>query len=136
MLKTKSAVFSFLLLFVAAVVVSSCAPHYKKQPTPGPSAGPPPWAPAHGKRAKYTYRYYPSTHVYFNIERGIYYYRSGDTWVDTYTLPTTIIVNRDNYIILKMDVDRPYAFHGDVVKKYPPGWKKKKQKKKRKKYSY
>lgn len=132
----KKPVFLYFILFLITVMMSSCAPRYSKSQDPGPSLGPPPWAPAHGKRAKYTYRYYPSTHVYFNIERGIYFYRSGDAWIDTYTLPTTIIIDRDNYIVLKMDVDRPYAFHGDVVKKYPPGWKKKKQKKKRKKYPY
>lgn len=127
---------SFFILFLIAFVMGSCAPRYSKAPAPEPSLGPPPWAPAHGKRAKYTYRYYPSLHVYFNIERGIYFYRTGDAWVDAYNLPTTIIIDRDNYVIIKMDADRPYAFHGDVVKKYPPGWKKKKQKMKRKKKSY
>jgi len=39
-------------------------PHVKK--------GPPPWAPAHGHRAKYRYQYYPSTSVYFDVEGYIF----------------------------------------------------------------
>ena len=36
--------------------------------------GPPPHAPAHGYRAKHTYRYYPDASVYFDISRKIYFY--------------------------------------------------------------
>lgn len=136
MQKTKSIVFSFLFLITIIFVAGSCAPHYKKEPAPGPAAGPPPWAPAHGKRAKYTYRYYPAAHVYFNRERGIYFFRSEDAWVDAYTLPVTIQIDIDNYVILKMDTDRPYLYHGPVKEKYPPGWKKNKGKKKGRKFSY
>lgn len=32
--------------------------------------GPPPWAPAHGYRAKHSYHYYPSAEVYFDTGRG------------------------------------------------------------------
>ncbi len=39
--------------------------------------GPPPWAPAHGYRAKHRYRYYPSAEIYFDLGRGIYFYYEG-----------------------------------------------------------
>ena len=38
-----------------------------------PKAGPPPHAPAHGHRAKYSYQYYPSCYVYFDISRRCYF---------------------------------------------------------------
>jgi hypothetical protein len=42
--------------------------------------GPPPHAPAHGYRAKYSYRYYPSCYVYFDISSKFYFYLAGDGW--------------------------------------------------------
>lgn len=124
MIKKYSFVFMVLLL---GITVSSCAPYTysgRKSPDTELSSGPPPWAPAHGRRAKFTYRYYPSSFVYFSIDRGIYYYLSDGVWVDSYSLPRTIVI-RDDYIILKMDVEKPHVFHKDVAKRYPPGLKKK-----------
>ena len=34
--------------------------------------GPPPRAPAHGYRAKYTYHYYPSSCIYFDASRCLH----------------------------------------------------------------
>ncbi len=123
--------FVLFMTLLSGITLSSCAPHTyidKKSPAPGLSSGPPPWAPAHGHRAKFTYRYYPSSFVYFNIDRGMYFYLSDGMWVNSYSLPHTISLSPDDYVILKMDVDKPYAFHKDVAKKYPPGLKKKKSK--------
>ena len=41
---------------------------------PEVKGGPPPHAPAHGARAKYTYNYYPSAQLYFDISRKVYFY--------------------------------------------------------------
>jgi hypothetical protein len=79
-----------------------------------------PWEPPRGERAKFTYRYFPSSFVYFNIDRGIYFYLSEGKWVDSYSLPQAIPIDRDDYVILKMIIDKPYMFHKDVVKKHPP----------------
>lgn len=131
-MKTMIKKYSFLfMVFLLGVTVSSCATYtYPDKKSPGPelSSGPPPWAPAHGYRAKFTYRYYPSSLVYFNIEKGVYFYLSNGVWVNSYYLPQTISIAPDGYVILKMDVDKPYTFHKDVVKRHPPGLKKKKKK--------
>jgi hypothetical protein len=79
-----------------------------------------PWEPTRGERAKFTYRYFPSSFVYFNIDRGIYFYLSEGKWVNSYSLPKAIPIDRDPHVILKMIIDKPYMFHEDVVKKYPP----------------
>lgn len=42
--------------------------------------GPPPWAPAHGYRAKQKYRYYPSHNVYHDPSTGIFWSLQGGIW--------------------------------------------------------
>jgi hypothetical protein len=94
--------------------------------------GPPPWAPAHGYRAKHKYRYYPSLYVYFDIGREIYFYLEGDEWKVVVTLPKDIKIGGNKYVTLQMDSERPYIYHADVVRNYPPGQQKSKSKGKNK----
>ena len=83
-------------------------------------SGPPPWAPAHGHRAKHRYYYYPESHVYFDTGRGLYFYYGGDGWRASVSLPSEIRINVGEYVEFEMDHDRPYRYHNDVVKRYPP----------------
>jgi hypothetical protein len=92
--------------------------------------GPPPWAPAHGYRAKYQYRYYPSAYVYFDIGRKLYFYYDGGGWRVSASLPLGIQIEVSDYVILEMDTEQPYQYHAEVVKRYPPGQQKKSDKKK------
>lgn len=99
-----------------------------RPPPPGPPAyekGPPPWAPAHGYRAKYQYRYYPSSYVYYDTGRGLYFYYEGDNWRVGVSLPSHIHIDVGDYVTLDMDTDRPYTYHSDVAHRYPPGQSKK-----------
>jgi hypothetical protein len=82
--------------------------------------GPPPWAPAHGHRAK-QYQYYASAQVYFDVERKIYFYYSDGDWRVSASLPDSIRVNLGEYVTLEMGTDQPYIYHSDVVRQYPPG---------------
>ena len=91
---------------------------------------PPPWAPAHGYRAKHQYRYYPSSHVYYDTGRGIYFYYGDGKWRISVSLPSHIHIDAGDYVSLEMNTDEPYRFHPDVVKRYPPGQLKNKHKKK------
>jgi hypothetical protein len=90
-MKTMIRKYSFLfMVMLLGITVISCATYTytdKKPRGKEPSLGPPPWAPAHGYRAKFTYRYYPSSFVYFSIEKGIYFYLSDGVWVDSYSHP-------------------------------------------------
>ncbi len=97
---------------------------------PGPAyverePGPPPWAPAHGHRAHHRYYYYPESAVYFDVGRNLYFYSVGGTWRSSVTLPVGIHVDLASYSVLEMDADRPYIYHGDVERRYPPGQMKK-----------
>ena len=88
--------------------------------------GPPPWAPAHGHRAKHRYYYYPTYRVYHEREQGVwFYYRDGE-WRVTVSLPSEIRIDMNDYVVLEMDDDRPYRYDHEVVKRYPPGQLKKK----------
>ena len=99
-----------------------------RQYGPPHKKGPPPWAPAHGYRAKYRYRYYPSVYVYFDIGRRLYFYLHHGEWRVSAKLPVGIRVAVDEYVILEMDNDKPYKFHSEVVERYPPGHQKQKGK--------
>lgn len=135
--------FAGLILCAVALALSGCVDHYgvkieggKKHhnggtvhaPPPGKGNGPPPWAPAHGRRAKYEYRYYPSHSVYFEPTRSVWFYLDGGSWSMGASLPATIAVGSSTWVTLEMDVDKPHTHHQSVVKKYPPGQKKKKNK--------
>lgn len=102
-------------------VVIGTQPHYEVVE----HHGPPPWAPAHGYRAKHRYYYYPSSHVYFDVGRGLYFHYEGGGWRVGASLPVGIHIDVNEYVELEMDTDKPYHYHSEVVKRYPPGQAKK-----------
>ena len=83
--------------------------------------GPPPWAPAHGYRAKHHYRYYPGACVYYDVGRKIYFYPQEGEWRVAASLPAGIRLDVRSYTALDMDADKPYVYHDEVTKRYPPG---------------
>jgi len=91
----------------------------KKMGADSPGGGPPPWAPAHGYRAKYQYRYYPGVQVYFDSGRGLYFWLSGGGWQVGARLPGGIALS-GSYVNLDMDAAKPYQWHAEVVLRYPP----------------
>jgi hypothetical protein len=104
-------------------------PTYRHEPPPPPrEAGPPPWAPAHGYRAKHHYRYYPESYVYYDTGRSVYFYSEGGRWGASVSLPSSIHIDVEEYVSIEMDTDQPYRYHSEVVKKHPPGHHKKKWK--------
>lgn len=50
--------------------------------------GPPPWAPAHGYRAKSHYTYFPSLNFYFDNKAGVYFFFENSIWVRKTALPS------------------------------------------------
>jgi len=115
----------------SSIILRDEPPVYAPVP---PEPGPPPWAPAHGHRAKYRYYYYPETYVYFDINRRLYFYFHTNRWIASVSLPTGIYIDVNNYIVLDMDVDEPYRYHSEVVKRYPPGHSKRYNDKKKGKH--
>lgn len=57
-------------------------------PGRGPDAqGPPPWAPAHGYRAKTRYVFFPTIGIYYDLNKKIYTYYEGGKWITVNALP-------------------------------------------------
>ena len=84
------------------------------------ASGPPPWAPAHGRRAKDVYYYYPAYEVYRNASTGAWIYLSGDGWQVGAALPTHFSINSESsFVSLEMSTDRPYLYHESVLHWYP-----------------
>ena len=99
------------------------------QPVFYEKAGPPPWAPAHGYRAKHSYHYYPSSNVYHERDQRVWFYYRDGGWRMSASLPSEIRIEMNDYVVLDMDDDRPYHYDHEVIKRYPPGQLKKKNKK-------
>ncbi len=92
-------------------------------PAPVPVGGPPPWAPAHGRRAQlYQYYYYPAAGVYFNVATGSYFYMNGGSWQVGMSLPSTVVIDPGAYVSLQLDTDRPYLYYDQHRAKYK-GWR-------------
>lgn len=92
--------------------------------------GPPPHAPAHGYRAKYQYRYYPSCSVYYDAGRKIYFYLNGENWRVSASLPNNLRIRLGDFVGIEMDTDKPYTHYQEHKAKYPPGQLKHKKHKK------
>ncbi len=81
-----------VLLFIFIISFDSCSLF---KPTPGPppktgshvKKGPPPWAPAHGYRAKTRYVFFPSIGVYYDLNQSIYTYPIEGRWITVDVLP-------------------------------------------------
>ena len=83
--------------------------------------GPPPHAPAYGYRAKYKYRYYPASSVYYDMDRSLYFYLEGPNWRISASLPHAIQVGLGDHVVLEMEADKPYIHYDEHKHKYPPG---------------
>ncbi|UII19403.1 hypothetical protein [Fulvivirga ligni] len=86
--------------------------------------GPPPWAPAHGYRAKTRYVYFKDHDVYYDHERGVYISLSGKGWKVEAKLPDVlqkIDLNTTARIDLDFDGLDPQRLHKEHMKLYPKG---------------
>ena len=54
-------------------------------------------------------------------------------WRVSASLPAGVRLDVHSYTVLDMDADKPYVYHGEVAKRYPPGQLKKADKGKGKK---
>ena len=96
------------------------APDQSQARYEGKNSGPPAHAPAHGYRAKHHYRYYPDAYVYYDTNRGAYFYLYHGQWRISVSLPDYINLG-SGYISLELDTDEPYRYHDEHKEKYPPG---------------
>ena len=55
------------------------------------SQGPPPWAPAHGYRAKTRHIYFPNQNMYYDIQKSNYIYFSNGKWSISSRVPSIFV---------------------------------------------
>ena len=68
---------------------------------------------------KYSYRYYPSSSIYYDVHRKLYFYPENGNWKIFASLPRNIKRELGDYVKLEMDADKPYIHHDKHVKDYP-----------------
>lgn len=82
-------------------------------------ADPPPWAPAHGWRAKHQYVYYPSAEVYYAPTSRMWFWLGGNGWQAGVSLPLALQgYVQAGGVNISLDVDRPYLQNEYVVRRY------------------
>ena len=85
------------------------------------SNGPPPWAPAHGYRAKTRQVYFPEYNFYFDVQKSVYIYFSGDNWQVGVKLPSLyagVDLKGTVKVELELDTDSPQKYNADHKVKY------------------
>lgn len=119
-----------LMLILSPLFTTGCTYHdvHPGGPVVVEQGGPPPHAPAHGRRAKYSYYYYPDNRIYFDINRHVYFYFERSLWRESEHLPKYLRAELGPYVSIEMDTNKPYMENMKHVKKYPPGQAKKKGK--------
>lgn len=87
---------------------------------------PPAHAPAHGRRAQHRqYRYYPSSSIYFDSDRGLYFYLSDGRWRISAELPYRLRVRLGDHVTVEAHAEEPWRDYKKHRAKYPPGLRKK-----------
>lgn len=82
-------------------------------------------------RVKHHYRYYPENRIYYDTTRKIYFYQNNDIWLSAPLLPGHLHLNLDYYEIIDLDDPKPFIYHHDTIKRYPPGLRQEKHRKQR-----
>jgi hypothetical protein len=85
------------------------------------SQGPPPWAPAHGYRAKTRHIYFPDHNVYFDLQARTYFYFRNGSWAVSASIPSIyaqVNFRTSRQIELDFYQDRPYRYNSVHVVKY------------------
>ncbi|UGS22754.1 hypothetical protein [Flavobacterium channae] len=82
-------------------------------PTDVFSQGPPPWAPAHGYRAKTRHIYFPDQNMYYDIQKGVYIYFNNGKWAVSVKVPSVFVgINLGRSTQIELD------FYGDSPQRY------------------
>jgi len=71
-------------------------------------------------KQKYSYRYYPSSSVYYDIHNRLYFYPEDDNWKIFASLPSNLERKLGDYVGIEMDHDKPYIDNDKHAKKFPP----------------
>lgn len=91
--------------------------------------GPPPWAPAHGYRAKmaqryareHNYYYYPRYNCYYDTDRRVYIYMNGGSWAISAGIPMRyreFDLDNSPHVSLRMESETPQIYNREHRRHY------------------
>ncbi|MFN3403476.1 MAG: hypothetical protein ACK40G_05220 [Cytophagaceae bacterium] len=81
--------------------------------------GPPPWAPAHGYRAKTRHIYFPDHNFYFDLHKNIFLHLVNGVWTSVPQVPIPgLNLKSLTQIELDFDGNDPFRFNDDHKIKY------------------
>jgi hypothetical protein len=104
----------------------------RRQPPPPPAVvvvvpdtgprGPSPWERGRWYQRTQGYYYYPGGDVYYRPGDRMWFYLERGQWRSGRNLPDWVSIDFGHSITLTMATDRPYAFHQQVVARYPSNY--------------
>ena len=77
--------------------------------------------PVLGFSQKYCYYYYPSSTVYYDVRRGLYFFAEQQGWLAAVRLPDYVKLNWHEAVCIESALDRPYLELQSHWMRYPPG---------------
>ena len=77
-------------------------------------------SPATASKQTYSYQYYPSSSVYYDIHRRLYFYPEDHNWKIFASLPGNLERKLGDYVKIEMENDKPYLDNDKHAKKFPP----------------
>jgi hypothetical protein len=72
----------------------------------------------HVMHKRHTYRYFPSSDVYYDEEKKVYFYLEGDKWGVSVNLPDGFNLGQHEYVTIETDKDRPYDDYLEHLETY------------------
>ncbi|MEJ2004007.1 MAG: hypothetical protein P8X57_03365 [Cyclobacteriaceae bacterium] len=112
---------AFLVLFGAEDKAVAQGKGKGKKHKTSVKGGPPPWAPAHGYRAKTRYVFFRDYAVYYDHQEGVYISLAGKDWQISASLPVNlkgVDLNAAVKIDLEADGDTPQRLYYEHKKKF------------------
>jgi hypothetical protein len=86
------------------------------------SWGPSPWERGRWYQRRQGYYYYPGGDVYYRPADQVWFYQERGQWRSGRNLPDWVRIDFHHNIVLTMATNRPYAFHQQVVTRYPSNY--------------
>lgn len=89
----------------------------------GNGQGPPPWAPAHGFRAKTRFVYFPEYNFYFDLEKKVYIHFQAGKWTLSVELPArlgNLNLRNASKFELDLDIDNPQIYNAEHQMRFRP----------------
>lgn len=73
-----------------------------------------------GTVTKHSYWYYPSSEIYYDRGREMFFYFQDGRWMAESSLPNSIHINALEAVPLELKTERPYLYFSRHRKQYPP----------------